>query len=117
MMAENTPKSRADRLMQYRWKKGCPSPNPAGRPRQTPIKEAIKAACSPERIKKIVDKVVQMAEEGDLRAVEFVRVHLDGPLPLPLKEADGETETGPVVFVSGLPFKRLPDAEAEGFEP
>ena len=81
------------------WPKGV-SGNPGGRQKDTPIKDEIKSAATPEKIKKIVAKVMKMAEAGDLKAVEFLRLHLDGPLPRPSRE-DSQGEGDHVVLLTG----------------
>jgi len=81
-----------------RWRKGV-SGNPGARQKDTPVRDEIKSAATPEKIKKIVAKVMKMAEAGDLKAVEFLRLHLDGPLPRPPRE-DSQGEGGHVVLVT-----------------
>jgi hypothetical protein len=80
------------------WPEGV-SGNPGGRQKDTPMKDEIKSAATPEKIKKIVAKVMEMAEAGDLKAVEFLRLHLDGPLPRPPRE-DSHGEGGHVVLLT-----------------
>jgi hypothetical protein len=81
------------------WRRGV-SANPGGRQKDTPIKDEIRSAATPEKIKKIVAKVMEMAEAGDLKAVEFLRLHLDGQLPRPSRE-DSHGKGGNVVLISG----------------
>ena len=69
------------------------------------IKDEIKSVATPEKIKKIVAKVMRMAEAGDSKAVKFLRLHLDGPMPRPSRE-DSQGKGDRTVLITGPPQLR-----------
>jgi hypothetical protein len=99
------------------WQKGCPSPNPGGRPRNKPFTEAIKKAATEEELASIVQAVIAKAKDGDIKAAEFLADRLDGKMPLPIKESEEGTGIGPVFLSAsaGSPTSKtlteLPDAD------
>jgi len=86
------------------WPKGV-SGNPGGRQKDTPIKDEIKSAATLEKIKKIVANVMRMAEAADSKAVKFLRLHLDGPLPRRSHE-DSQGKGDRTVLITGPPQLR-----------
>ena len=82
----------AARLAPYQWKPGQ-SGNPNGRPKK--VATALDKALTKKRALKLADAVITKAEEGDVRAAEFVRDTVDGPLPRTVTGADG----GPLEFL------------------
>jgi hypothetical protein len=67
MNPENTnktsPKRRTlpDAAKPYRWRKGCPSPNPGGRPKTAHISEALRAALAAGKADEMADTLVALA--------------------------------------------------------
>jgi hypothetical protein len=60
------------------WQKGR-SGNPAGRPPAgESFAEALRSKLTPEKMAELADKAIALAEDGDLRALVFIRDTLDG---------------------------------------
>lgn len=85
---ENTPNnslSPADRIKQWRWKKGSPSPNPGGRPKKRPITEAYERWANqrlPERLRRTLDRagaeLPANATYADAAALGLLRSSIKG---------------------------------------
>jgi hypothetical protein len=89
--AEKTPataeKTGWSHLEPYQWKKGAPSPNPAGRPKSRLVSEALKgrlAEVDPNdpkgrtRAELIAEKLEELALAGDVQAVKEIVNRIEG---------------------------------------
>lgn len=73
------------------------SGNPGGRPKQTPIADALRVALSdPSELEKFISAVLKKAKKGDVKAFQAVSDRIEGKpaQALNLGGADG----GPIVF-------------------
>ena len=66
MTPENTneiPKRRAlpEAAKPYRWRKGCPSPNPGGRPKTAHISQALRAALADGKADEMAEVLIALA--------------------------------------------------------
>src|SRR5271157_1358196 len=66
MNPENTnetakPRTLPEAAKPYRWKKGCPSPNPGGRPRTAHISQALRAALENGEAEQLASVLVALA--------------------------------------------------------
>jgi hypothetical protein len=66
MNPENTnqiPKRRTlpDAAKPYRWRKGCPSPNPGGRPKTAHISQALRAALADGKADEMAEVLIAIA--------------------------------------------------------
>jgi len=80
----------------YKFKPGQ-SGNPGGRPKATPITDALRDALSdPAELEKFIGAVIKKAKKGDVKAFQAVSDRLEGKpaQALNLGGADG----GPIVF-------------------
>lgn len=74
------------------------SGNPSGTQRPKVVQAAIRRAVADEdgqKLRRIADKVVQLAQDGERWAVEFVRDTLDGK---PAQNIELDSEAGPVAI-------------------
>lgn len=60
--------------------KGLPSVNPMGRARWKPLTDALRVelTADPKRARRIARRVLQMAEEGDIQAINFIADRTEG---------------------------------------
>ena len=80
----------------YQFKPGQ-SGNPSGRPKATPITDALRQALSdPAELSKFITAILKKAKKGDVKAFQAVADRLEGKpaQALNLAGADG----GPIVF-------------------
>jgi hypothetical protein len=62
--AQNSAKARRgnpEKIKPYRWKKGCPSPNPGGRPKTAHISQALRAALAAGKADEMANTLVELA--------------------------------------------------------
>jgi hypothetical protein len=80
----------------YRFKPGQ-SGNPSGRPKSTPITDALRKALSnPQELSRIIAAILQKAKKGDVKAFQAVAERLEGK-PAQALTLAGENG-GPIVF-------------------
>jgi hypothetical protein len=80
----------------YKFKPGQ-SGNPSGRPKGTPVTDALRTALSdPAELSRFITAILKKAKKGDVKAFQAVADRLEGKpaQALTLGDADG----GPVVF-------------------
>lgn len=83
-----------------RWKKGCPSPNPAGRPRTAEISQVVREALAHEdprtrrtELETIVQNWVRRAKQGDTKKGEILFAYCFGKPKQSLDLEGGQLET------------------------
>jgi len=108
-MAENSQRNKADHLKQYRWKKGDPSPNPGGRPKKTPLtdalrrlvetKESLKIKLSDDNAPKAAKHLLRLIASGKVSAFKEAADRIEGTVKQKVVYLGGEQEEGdrPVV--------------------
>src|ERR1700724_264015 len=95
-----------DKTKPFRWKKGCPSPNPGGRPRRNPISDRYAETIErplPERERKkrrleqgatwgdaLAMEQVAAAARGKTEAARGVREAIEGKATRRISGADGQ---------------------------
>src|SRR5215475_9186897 len=83
-----------------RWKKGCPSPNPAGRPRTGVFSAAAKAILAEEdpKLRKtgaeiLIEQAFRRARQGSYRHLELLLAYAEGKPKQAVDLGGGQLET------------------------
>ena len=98
--AQSKSNSRNSPPTETRWKKGCPSPNPAGRPRTSVFSAAAKAILAEEdpKLRKtgaeiLIEQAFRRARQGSYRHLELLLAYAEGKPKQSVDLGGGQLET------------------------
>ena len=85
--AKTTRRGNPDKIIPHQWRKGCPSPNPSGRPKTAPLSQACREVLGqlvpddPDGrtyAEVIAAMLAEKALEGDIRAAQEIADRAEG---------------------------------------
>ncbi len=97
--------------VEHRWRKGGPSPNPGGRPKNLPITEALRKALTPRACELLVKRIIRQAQKsGKAKEWEPIADRIEGK-PIQRVAHGGDGEAGAIQII--LTNAKLPRYDEE----